>query len=364
MKNNIYTPERKNFNVTNRQVFVIIPFKQMLTFEKIIKPIGEGLNLNCILGGSIFEEGVLLDDIIKGIAESEFVIADLTDKNPNVFYELGIAHQLRKQVIIITQKEDDVPSDLKGHKWNLYNISSKEGIDNLEEKIKKSFNKLYIPSIISQDKKIIPISHKKGNETYLNSDFIENDDGTFMIWGHLSSPQDSNIDYNKFGRAWKYLFAHSGNSGELLEIKGQNEDGKEVPLQIYQNMLSVVKRYSKSSDGKTHSTWWRMAFNNSQSTNQIIECGNDDTTAPGWHLITFTWSRANNYVKFYVDAKLIGTKDMTFWPTKSETKGIVGTWTNRDKSHYFDNKVGPWKVWNKSLLFEDIDKEFRSKPKL
>jgi hypothetical protein len=41
------------------------------------------------------------------------IVADVTGKNPNVFYELGLAHTIGKDVIIITQSDDDVPFDLK-----------------------------------------------------------------------------------------------------------------------------------------------------------------------------------------------------------------------------------------------------------
>ena len=360
---NTYTPERKDYITKEGQVFVILPFKQMLTYEKIIKLIGKELKLNCILGGSIFEEGVLLNDIIKGISESEFIIADLTDKNPNVFYELGIAHQLRKKVIIITQNENDIPADLKGHKWILYNTNTEEGIINLENKIKNSFEKLFLPSVILKNEKTHLISSSKSNESYVESDFIESDEGTFIIWAHLCTLSELKINYNKFGRAWKYLFSHSGNSGDLLEIKSQNEEGDEIPFRIHPNRLSIVKRYTKIK-GKKIDTKWRFAFNNGQCADQIIECGNDSTTEPGWHLLAYTWSRANNYVKLYIDNKCIGSKDMTFWPTKSETKIVIGTWINRSPSHYYDDIVGPWKLWNKALTYEDIEKEYEFKPNL
>ncbi|MFW5804319.1 MAG: LamG-like jellyroll fold domain-containing protein [bacterium] len=362
MKNN-YIPKRFDPKIKKGQVFVIMPFKQMMVFEKIFSPISSKLNLNCILGGSIFEEGILLNDIIRGIAESEFVIADLTDKNPNVFYELGIAHHLRKRVIIITQNSEDVPSDLKGHKWYQYNINSKEGIDNLEKKIKNALEKSFKPAIIYKQEDINFISGDKGNELYLESDFIENDEGAFMIWAYHTSDQAENIVFNKNGNAWKYLFSHSGNSGKPIKITGQNDKGEEVLVKIQPNMLAVVKRYIKKND-ENISFRWRLAFNNGQSTNQIIESNSISKEKDGWHLFTFVWSNANNYVKFFIDTKLIKTKEMTFWPSKAEAKAVIGAWTNRNKSHYFDNKIGHMKLWNKSISHEEIKKEFLNKDKL
>lgn len=52
--------------------------------------------------------------VLEDISQSQFVVADLTGKNANVFYELGVAHCFRpaREVIIITQNEADVPFDV------------------------------------------------------------------------------------------------------------------------------------------------------------------------------------------------------------------------------------------------------------
>jgi len=47
------------------------------------------------------------------IEKSKVLLAEVTDKNPNVFYELGLAHAARKPVIFTSGKLDDVPFDLR-----------------------------------------------------------------------------------------------------------------------------------------------------------------------------------------------------------------------------------------------------------
>ena len=54
-----------------------------------------------------------MHDILELISTSKVIICDLSGKNPNVFYEAGIAHTLGKEVILITQHESDVPFDLR-----------------------------------------------------------------------------------------------------------------------------------------------------------------------------------------------------------------------------------------------------------
>jgi len=53
-----------------------------------------------------------MDDIREAVVTARVIIADLTDHNPNVFYELGICHALGKDVILITQ-DSEVPSDVR-----------------------------------------------------------------------------------------------------------------------------------------------------------------------------------------------------------------------------------------------------------
>ena len=54
-----------------------------------------------------------LDRIYNQIAKADPVIADMTGRNPNVFYEVGYAHALDKPTVLLTQKADDIPFDLK-----------------------------------------------------------------------------------------------------------------------------------------------------------------------------------------------------------------------------------------------------------
>ncbi len=54
------------------------------------------------------------------------MICDCTGKNPNVFYEAGIAHTLGKEVILITQSASDVPFDLRHLRYVSY-LNNREG---------------------------------------------------------------------------------------------------------------------------------------------------------------------------------------------------------------------------------------------
>lgn len=67
--------------------------------------------LSPLRADEIYSTGAIIDDIHKAILNSQICIADVTGRNPNVSYELGMAHALRKPAIIITQNVKDVPFD-------------------------------------------------------------------------------------------------------------------------------------------------------------------------------------------------------------------------------------------------------------
>lgn len=109
--------------------FVIMPFSDTNTcskkewteiFNHLIKPAVEesGFNFECkkseALSGNIIEQ--ILDDLNR----ADLVIADLTDRNPNVFYELGVRHALRNATILITQNIEHIPFDLRPYSTQLY----------------------------------------------------------------------------------------------------------------------------------------------------------------------------------------------------------------------------------------------------
>jgi hypothetical protein len=82
----------------------------------------------------IFGTGVIIDDIWEAINTASIVIADMTGRNPNVMYEIGMAHTVGKPVIMITQGIEDVPFDLKHYRYIVYEYTPR-GCQHLEDKL-------------------------------------------------------------------------------------------------------------------------------------------------------------------------------------------------------------------------------------
>jgi len=100
-------------------IFFIMPFRPGLNFmflhmKHFIERTFEGTR--CVRGDAEITTGMLIDKIRSNIEEADVIIADLSGQNPNVLYELGVAHALGKQVVLIHDSSDkDIPTDIQGY---------------------------------------------------------------------------------------------------------------------------------------------------------------------------------------------------------------------------------------------------------
>ena len=116
--------QRRNFDVNNKKCFVIMPFSNEGYLQSVYtdhtKKIVESFGIECIRADNIFNTQAVMEDFLENMCIAKFLIADLTGRNSNIFYELGIAHTLGKKVILITQNEDDIPFDLRHLRYLKY----------------------------------------------------------------------------------------------------------------------------------------------------------------------------------------------------------------------------------------------------
>lgn len=112
-----------NIEVDKNLVFFLTPFHiDFIKDYNVVKKTCENLNLKCSRGDEDFIKGNVLKYIIEKIMASNVVIANLNGRNPNVYYELGIAHSIGKPVILITNEVnlDNIPFDLRSNKFIIY----------------------------------------------------------------------------------------------------------------------------------------------------------------------------------------------------------------------------------------------------
>lgn len=92
-----------------KQAFMVMPFSDDIVrqaYEHCIKPIFKEKGIEIRKADEIFSTNPVYDDIVQEIQRAQIIVVDISGKNPNVFYELGIAHTLKQnQTIILTHDE-------------------------------------------------------------------------------------------------------------------------------------------------------------------------------------------------------------------------------------------------------------------
>ena len=126
----------------NDVIGVMMPF--MGNFGPVYEAIKEACEttpLPAKRADEVWNHSVLINDILELINHSAVVVCDLTGRNENVFYELGIAHAWGKPVIPITQNANDVPFDLRHHRYLTY-LNNKEGLGILRRDLSSKLQSL------------------------------------------------------------------------------------------------------------------------------------------------------------------------------------------------------------------------------
>ncbi len=107
-------------------------------FKGIIAPACESAGAHAIKADQIYGTGAIIQDIWRSIWSAQIVIADVTGRNPNVNYELGLCHALGVPTILISENIDDVPFDYRHRRCILYDVRSVDWQRKLENDIKET----------------------------------------------------------------------------------------------------------------------------------------------------------------------------------------------------------------------------------
>ncbi len=122
--------------------FIIMPFRDPLNeyYTEIIKPAVITSGLSPVRADEIFGTQSIIKDVVQQISSAKLLIADLTYRNPNVMYELGVAHSLNKPVIMLVQNTEDIPFDLKHLRIIVYNTTKVKWDNKLQTDIEHTID--------------------------------------------------------------------------------------------------------------------------------------------------------------------------------------------------------------------------------
>ena len=120
-------------------VFVLMPFKDDMKpiYEDHITPTCSSLGLFVRRADDFFTANLVVSDVWNAIAGARLIVADCTDRNPNVFYEIGLAHTIGQPTILLTQREEDIPFDLRHLRYIAYQLPPR-GMKEFETKFKET----------------------------------------------------------------------------------------------------------------------------------------------------------------------------------------------------------------------------------
>ena len=105
--------------------FVVMPFGGWFDkyYDDIYKVAIKGAGFEPMRSDELFSSGSVVEQIWEQIGKATVLLADLTGKSPNVFYELGLAHAAHKPVVLTARSIDDVPFDLRHLRVAIYDVN-------------------------------------------------------------------------------------------------------------------------------------------------------------------------------------------------------------------------------------------------
>jgi hypothetical protein len=121
-----------------RPCFVAMPYGEDW-FESVKQTIlnaGKAKRFDCVVSLDMSTAGQIVEQIWQQLRRAEVVVADLTNGNPNVYYEVGLAHALGKEIIFITQDQNELPFDLSKSRCIRY---EEDKLVYLRKELKKAF---------------------------------------------------------------------------------------------------------------------------------------------------------------------------------------------------------------------------------
>jgi hypothetical protein len=163
-----------NYSVHSERgkAFVVMQFSAPFTdiYEEVIKSTCDQFELNAHKADETFGPGLIIADVTREIAESDFVIADISSPNPNVYYEVGYAHAIRKPTILLANKElATLPFDVSGFRVLFYE-NSIAGKRKFEEGLQKHIAAILSKNGLGDGGRPNPVLQRIGSSLALGSD--------------------------------------------------------------------------------------------------------------------------------------------------------------------------------------------------
>ncbi|MFZ3169874.1 MAG: hypothetical protein WA130_19855 [Candidatus Methanoperedens sp.] len=130
----------------NKNCFVIAPIgdegsevrrRSDQVLKHIIAPAAKECDYETIRADKISEPGLITSQVIQHLIDDSLVIADLTGRNPNVFYELAIRHAIKKPIVQIIQSGESIPFDVAATRTIQFDHKDLDSVAKCKEELMK-----------------------------------------------------------------------------------------------------------------------------------------------------------------------------------------------------------------------------------
>lgn len=152
--------------------FILMPFGDWFDkyYKEIYVPATKDAGFEPLRADGLFKAGSVMEQIWTQIQKAKVLLADLTGKNPNVFYELGLAHALSKPVVFVAGDIEDVPFDVRHLRVVIYDIREPHWAEKLRSEISA-----YLKNTRSDPDKSIPLPYRDTSPGNINYSAVKKD---------------------------------------------------------------------------------------------------------------------------------------------------------------------------------------------
>ena len=134
------------------------------TIKHLIRPAVEPHGLEVKRADEEDRAGIITTHIIQRLVNADLVIADLTSRNPNVFYELAVRHVTRKPLIQIIRAEEEIPFDVQAMRTVKFELSDPDALEVARDALNRQ-----VAAVMDEDELETPISQAMGQLLALES---------------------------------------------------------------------------------------------------------------------------------------------------------------------------------------------------
>ena len=143
--------------------FVMMPFggKFKDWYADVFAPAISNAGMTPKRADDVYQTGSIVTQIWHLIQQSQIGLADLSDRNPNVMYELGLAHALGKPALLLTRDIEDVPFDLRHLRIIKYDLNSPKCTEKLRADITQAIQETQEAPLPDTVKALVPIAEAR-----------------------------------------------------------------------------------------------------------------------------------------------------------------------------------------------------------